>query len=382
MNNTYLHLTHNDSDAIGCALAFEWAMRVIDPCGEIITSFNSIGHQDEALFRELETNPSIKKVIISDISISEDSCKRLEEYCKKHKIEILGGFDHHKTNLLASRFDWWHVTIDKEKPEYVTEGVKIIPAIQIGACEVLYDYLTSMLDKYYKKEKRKTELADFYKEFHNNLFFSLEARDIITAISRYDTWVWQNYPGKRCFKSPLEKLLFEKEDLFAATSKFMGTKKVFDVICNAKTIDDLYNVVNYLDSIYLMLKDNERIAIDKYIKSAKILDIADPDTENEKLYKAAVIVANDMNCNAAASEINKRYPDVVDLVIYIIPHISQLAFRSNKIDVGELAVKMFGAENAGGHAGAAGARVPASVCTDFLYTYLTSSNSLGWRDKY
>ena len=104
-----LHITHNDADAIGAVIAANFI-----PDVEWENSFNDVRGASasvESLFLNAETAYDI--LLISDISITEETADKIEEYRAinpEFKVYLI---DHHITNKLGDKYDWVHVTVEE-----------------------------------------------------------------------------------------------------------------------------------------------------------------------------------------------------------------------------------------------------------------------------
>ena len=129
------HLTHNDMDALGCALIVNYYYKKKDEEDTKITGiktktnvetiFCAIGYQDDKMLEflnKLMTSPfsyskSSIDFIISDISIKEDTINELKNCCERLEGEYgimtsIKGYDHHISNK-SYLVDKDFITVDK-----------------------------------------------------------------------------------------------------------------------------------------------------------------------------------------------------------------------------------------------------------------------------
>ena len=312
-----LHITHNDADAVGCALVAAYYRQDLN--FEDSTFFCPVGKADEALWEFLdnihdENYPSL--IIISDISISEESCRRLEELANKYKI-VLYGCDHHPTNNLEKDFPWFYV--QKTKEGIFHPDGKLYEAA-VSAAWVLNE-----------------RIKDFKYLSHDNSHVS----KIIDTISRYDTWEWRHNPSQT-----------GNEDLVAAICSTLGPQKMFlELLDHVRSSGNLCATDRVFPEYFYMLYETNSLAKER--AKEKVLSKTRLITTDDG-YNVALFICGDTFGSACAEVLYNTY-DELDIVGIIYPDISTLSLRTKKADihVGMLAKNWGG----GGHAAAAGVKL-------------------------
>lgn len=334
-----IHITHNDADAVGCALV---ASKFYDDYDfEDSTYFCAIGSQDKVLKnvleKDIENNNIPKTIIISDIFLEEETCEYLEKVAKEHEITLLG-FDHHATNNLNEKYDWF--IVNKEK----VEDDRCDAKVDISAAKVMMDYYKNKYDCSFGK---CLEIA-------------------IDMISRYDTWEWKNHP----FKHPVPHYSIS-EDIIAVITKYLGVERTFKDLYNYYTPSPLvvYSGKIFPElffTIYDIEKEREERSLSRLDNQVRIVELFK--------YTVAIFISTDEYSNACADYLNNTYP-FVDMTMIIYPSSRRLGFRtkSNKINVGEFAKKYF---NGGGHPKASGAVVDDSTMSSVMELYYIIGDSI------
>lgn len=340
-----IHITHNDADAVGCALL---AVNIF-PEYDLVdnTHFCAIGHQDETLRNHINAAISAgnipELVIISDLSISEDTRLFLEEKATTHGITLFG-VDHHITNPIEDDCEWFKVIRDKHYEELEGEEVPISAAryMQILASERL-PYLGFLFN------------------------------DLIKMISRYDTWTWRSHPIDWSKRYP-----GMADDLIATVCSKIGPETCFKELLDFYSFDrdrrsvnatPLHMVPDYFYTLYKNIEKERTRYINNIPIKTKVVDMSFDGCN----YKVAVFPAENEYANAAAEYIYNNYT-FVDFVAVLYPTTSSVSLRTSKpnINVAEIATNFGG----GGHATASGCEISKPEMVSAMATYLLAGDVL------
>lgn len=339
--NHIIHITHNDGDAVGCALVA--ALVYYDSDVEENTYFCAIGTQDEKLkevvMDEINKGTIPQIILISDLSLKEETCNWLQMLVRDYKI-MVKGIDHHITNHLDEKYpDMWKVY----SAHYENEMNSVISAAE------------AMLFK-------------VFSQYEQNKFFN----DLICMISRYDTWEWKNHPYDWSKEYP-----GIREDIVAVNCKFMGPEECFKMLfkwyfyCGLANTEDIVPPV--FKSIYNAVKKSEKNFMDVIPVKAHVAKLLED-------YTAAFFPFENDHANAACEYIYNNY-DYIDIVIVLYPSSNKIGLRTKKdINLGELVKKYWG-DNAGGHPAAAGATISKVEMLGMMSSYLITSETLADYDK-
>lgn len=312
-----IHFTHNDSDAVGCAFVLEMACNDYD----IVHRFCTNAEVDMVInnfIKEYDSEEAIKNIrrghilddnarisiIISDIGPSEETVENLVRFADKYDIE-LSGYDHHKTNHLNEKYDWFKVVSDKSNGEL------------ISATRIMYDNLYDIKTWWY---------------------------DIINDISRYDTWEWVTNPSEKGY-----------ENICARIMRIYSINEILDTLYDNVRTTSITSDIDYEATIHiayydlLVAYDMTNILIDR---EKRRLDRLVRVYNNVGYY-----IPGDMGfISEIASYINNiLFENKLDYLVIMYPTTMSLSFRTSRddIDVSEIAAGYGG----GGHKSAAGARV-------------------------
>lgn len=307
-----IHITHNDADAVGCALVLSYLRPEYDYHKN--TYFCSIGTQDNKVINIIEKIKSGEEempisFVISDLSLSEKTCALLEDFCLDNGIELFG-FDHHVTNNLYEEYPWWFVSKEPVKRDGLEEPV------EISATLVIYNHFT----KY-----------DIYSE---------SVLKIANLISDYDTWTWRKYPN-------LYKEETVSPDIVGIVCSLLRPEKMYKALyeyyCDGKI---RYKTLMFPDLFYT-LYDIEVENRERYLKSVhyktKVF------THNRFSY--GLVICENQYYNAVAEHLYNNYP--LDIIIMIYPTSKKIGLRTKRTDInlGDIAKKYY---HGGGHQAAAG----------------------------
>ena len=361
-NKRYVfHLTHNDMDAVGCALIVEFYYKKKDKKDTettgiktrtyIDTIFCAIGKQDDEILEflnKLMSSPTSYSrtsidFIISDISIKEDTINELKDCCEKLEDDYgimtsIKGYDHHisnKSHLVDKNFITYDRMIDLDINE-------VVP---VSATKLMHNMLC-VDEPLFENENLNKEFAY-----------------LCDFISRYDTWVWKN-------KDLMDKLtpfindknleLYEysmniplyPEDFYTVMTKKMGPETVYTKLSmrinNIIENGDINSRFLFDDTeclIYEIEKAHENIISEYAVNHARIGISGE--------YIVGYYIPNEYS-NVVTESLYEEYP-FVDYWMILIPGIKKIEFRSNKddVNVSRIAKRTYGG---GGHKSASGAK--------------------------
>ena len=174
-----VHFTHNDGDAVGCELVYRLMIlkhfNIKDE--NALTFFCSNGDIDNIFknyFGEAFRNNDIPNiVIISDNSISKETYQWFNEAVgDKRKEMSVYGYDHHATNPFIGE-PLWMIEEGDKSPAYIMHNFyKNILRMDQNITHIIEN----------PSKKNDIFMGDFYAD---------RIKEIINAISRYDTWSWK-----------------------------------------------------------------------------------------------------------------------------------------------------------------------------------------------
>lgn len=311
------HITHNDSDAVGCALVAALAYPELNL--EDTTYFCTIGPGPSEAVRkifETFTIDEIGLIIISDISVDDDALELLNDARSKGVVVV--GYDHHVTNTANQKYDWFVVDSERHYDDmrYGKDGY-------LQSATLLMAKQLHMLNKSSALDK------------------------IVDDISRYDIWEWKNHPFERTEEY--------SEDIVSVYTKFVGVRDTFNELLDYFNTNRLFEEKSepYPESfkwIYYIQKRKEKETCERAPMYAKnnVFEF------NGTMLNAAYYICNNEHSNAVADYINTNFPEI-DLTIILYPESRKVGFRSKKEHVNcSLIAKELGG---GGHPGASGATI-------------------------
>lgn len=335
-----IHITHNDGDAIGCALVAQNLYSDSDIMEN--TYFCSIGTTDDKINELLEEGIP-DALLISDIAISEEMATKLEQIHEESGMEILG-IDHHQTNKLCENHDdWWIINSGKVLDEMITNEYTTI-----SAAEILLKVF---------KESSYTGVSPVLEK-------------LIKMISRYDTWNWRYFPYSWDECNITDDVVPQICQEMGAYNCYNAIKDMYKQDINGDVIATEDNMVpDYFLTLYDIHKRNE----ERYFKT---LEVKCKVTIMHELVYAIIFCENNVS-NAAAEYIYNTY-DFVDVVVIVYMSSGQIGLRTCKpdIDVSELAKVWKG----GGHPKAAGTDLPPTEMLALSATYLLKAIPIGQFD--
>ena len=387
--NSLLHITHIDSDAVGCALVDEFIFptKSLDKKGRVYvkagatyadkvilselfqSKFSSIEEAIECVKKEQEYHEypyyhAYDMLLVSDHDISIEMADFLNNYMElvkntEHEFQVFL-IDHHShglVNQLHDKYDWVYLTKDKYE----------------SACSfMLSKYVRSVLYAYSQIDE------DYFVGYAE--YRCLEI--LIRLIAFYDTFTYKDEPEN--YNNFL--------DIFRGTSNIYGADYIGNVI---RYKDNIGVVVDELISYYFQNFDenfkhkndissefiekkimpseftyiNQSIVptiYKKYLKDiekkARVVNFRAFDEE----HKCVVFLScRGDNISDACYDIIKSYPNI-SMAMVIFPESKEISLRSDgSIDVSKIAYSLKG----GGHPKAAGFHATTGVVLYLINSY-------------
>lgn len=361
-----LLFTHTDADGLGCAILMSFSKIKYDIIfagnntidGKIMAYINSA----MAGFTKLYHN-----ILITDISVGDDTAKKLQDFCEANDINLLL-VDHHATNKMPEKFPWAFVSttdfqmVYNERIEEWNIKYNIPNKPPISAAGLISSITATYTDEDKCNRESKAYNPDMkdnilsiatYREFYeeNNANGCEGVNDMLDnyaeEISRYDTWEWKKNP--RSYKENRTAILlefFNLEDTYERLiSNMVNKHTVFTE--NEQPFFDVYNqkVSNLVQSC-----ENNMVFVD--------IDE----------YHVGMIFATDYY-SEVANKLCEMHPEM-DFILGIYPESMQVSLRSVRTDLnlGRFCKKKWGG---GGHPQAAGASFSDydTFKTDILWHY-------------
>lgn len=356
--NKLVHITHNDGDAVGCALVAHYAY--LDSVEEIyFCDVNEANNKTCELIDKWETNDSYPgKIIISDISVQLETWIRLlnikKSIMNETGIDIdLMMIDHHLTNPCSGHDPYVFVKDSFDGIDLSSAALNMIKHVNFAT-------------------KISAAVADnnFSKHLYENLFA------IINDISRYDTWEWKHHPEPRVIP----------ESLVADVCKFIGPKETYHKLIDylwdhgdtaTDLVSDNYPAYYLTSTIYPTYFINllNAITIKKENSMASLESFVRVTVEGE--YVIASFIASNEYTNDIADKINTSYD--VDIVRILYPSSCKVGFRTARTDInlGRYAKRFY---NGGGHPQAAGAKMSIDSFVLIYESVMNSPTLQKWLD--
>jgi len=338
------HVTHNDGDAIGCDVLVRlyYGYRLgYDLESDIKTFWCSNYSVNEVLSNVIEMARSSEDkslIILSDISPKATDSSYDELLNSGIKTYI---FDHHKTNpyIGIESKDDIVISIDIE------EGSDAVSAAMV-------------MCRYYLNNFMITK---------NDVIGSLAVHELISDVSRYDTWLWMTeFDGG-------------SEDAVTNCLKYVTCDDLVSGIINrlmhvtpaeVRGYKKYEWYMSYIPEDYQVFHEITKKEFNKYIsfikKNVKV------SASGEYLYGIILCDNTNINMSLVTDYVNRQIcPDLFDYIILLYPSTRTLSFRTIKdtVDVARIASRCYGG---GGHTKAAGARVDIPTFTSFLTEYWTA----------
>lgn len=340
---TIYHITHNDADAVGCAIVSDHVKG-----WETLTIFNGYDNVDEniksfLLSRTDEVGNLFYPdyVLITDISnLKEDTINFLERYilaakeAGKSEAQLLW-VDHHASNRHNEELEWCTV---------VSEDSDGTP---VSAAKLLFNLFYKDIEEKYKK------------------FLGV----YVESVSRYDTWEWKKHPSNYT------------EEYTAILIKQMGLVEAYQNISYSlvQSVEQDAENFTFTPELSILLKtyiDKRKKVLEHVLDHAVQTDFAE--------YSVALIIPDQVYFDECMEQVYLEAGDDIDFVMGLAPKTRSISFRSNKNDLnlGRFAKKYFGG---GGHPQAAGAtNIPTHTFIHWMdeyYTGLDYVNSKEYKKK-
>jgi len=112
-NKKNILVTHTDLDGIGCEILFR-TITGIENKKVYNVNYNNVDDTINEILNKIDKDYCNNNITltITDISINEETAKRLNRYVKENKLNVIL-FDHHKTALwLNNKYSWANVNLD------------------------------------------------------------------------------------------------------------------------------------------------------------------------------------------------------------------------------------------------------------------------------
>ena len=374
-----LHVTHNDADALGCALVVRMAFHDDD----VTTKFCSIGEQDDYIDSELSFARSSRNhfnfIIISDLSVSNETLDIIDEYCKfikenlNYDVELIGA-DHHLSNKITR--DWFKVTPD-------------MPDIELGrprlisATEILFYMLRERI------------------YFNSTEILIEDFKLLCESISRYDVWEWRKEDTRKLYHESKMKMI-DKLGLY----HFMADDDYYAILCKKFSIESVFDsFTSYIDEVVsvklAILKAKENNSDDsmefslnelgrplQYIPNYNIIYESEKMAENAQIERTSknvrfvlngdviegYIISQSEYDNAIIESFYSEY-NFVERWVILYPSSKTISFRTNRddVNVARYATRVYGG---GGHAKASGARLSTEDFMHVLDFYYNKAKSI------
>lgn len=302
-----VHITHNDADAIGCAI-----VAAFNPYRSINSHlyFCDIGEPDRLIPELLKGPEVISWLEITDISVNEDTANLIDQYIAEHntKVELV---DHHSSNKLKR--PWANIVPHTDDKPF-------------SAAWLMFDHWRSMIQDSAGVDIRILE-------------------KYIQDVSRFDTWAWKREPID--FSEEYTSILIDQ----------YGIHKAYEHIL--KNLQNGYKPFEVELEVIDAYKDRREKAIERALRRAVFCDFTE--------YHIAMITLEYAFSNEIMECLYLDNPDV-DFVLGMYTTSRTVSFRSNKKDLNlsRLATRMF---NGGGHTQAAGAKLSSEEYIKLLSRY-------------
>jgi oligoribonuclease NrnB/cAMP/cGMP phosphodiesterase (DHH superfamily) len=373
-----VHITHNDSDALGCALVVDMYRKYLfmrdakegylpvhnftavtsakETLEFLIDVLNSLYTTEETGFNftdsDIERFERIMsgvtydpydvltlpgEIIISDLGLDSEILDKLDDVAKKFGIELLY-VDHHTSNLHNhQRYPWCFVTSADEN------------GIPRSACKYL-------LDIFKHKNIAPRNVLINYTFFEN----------YINDISRYDTWMWKKSPKKNPDENYTTIIIDSVGGIKNAYHLIRDT--IIIAPCNPMNFRDLPGFNSIISVDEMKRKSYIDLYMNKTVYSMGYnLDYNNPEYATLMF---ALVILPDSYGNDIMENIYLNSERDIDIVIGIYPNSRTLSFRkgpNSKVDLSVFARKYGG----GGHKDASGAKLDTETFLNIMNKYYT-----------
>lgn len=293
--------THTDLDGIGCGIVAAYAFKDLDI---EYCNYDEIDNKVSKFIKE--ESFKYDKVFITDISVSENVAKEIEEYIP----QITKLIDHHATAKWLNKYSWASVN-DLEPSFYSSE-----------------------------EQMKSSGTSLFYKYLLNNYSIKdISLIQFVEKVRRYDTWEWSTKFDDLHAKK-LNDLLY-----IIGRDKFIERFKENPSIEFTKGEELILEVEQYKIEEYIAQK----------VKQLQVINING--------HKAGVVFAEQYS-SQVGNELAKIF-DVLDFIVLIDVANKKVSYRGirDEIDLGKDIAKLFGG---GGHPKAAGSQIDDEIVTNFI----------------
>ena len=340
-----IHITHNDGDAVGCALVASIVFEDYDFLNN--TYFCTANGGSKKLnslldeYEKMDEDEFPKFILMSDLSLDEETCDRLEKLKEKYDFELVG-IDHHVHNTLNNKYKWYIVDTNF-KYDKMTD--LYIPTSAAKLMLLRYDLV-------------------FAKNFRMNLYNKLS--EIIDSISRYDTWAWKEYANV------MAKSIYPfKDDIIAIVTKALGAEETYNQLYefyfkNYFNEEDIYKTSPIVPYSFQFIYDIEKRKEESYLKSLK----SKVHVAMYKGFKVAAFFNDDIYVNSGMEWVYNTY-EGLDIVCAFYPNNRQISLRTKRGDL-NLGIYCKNNFSGGGHPKAAGATVCKETFFEFINLYYDS----------
>ncbi|TYR80635.1 oligoribonuclease [Priestia megaterium] len=284
----YKLLSHTDLDGVGCGILARLAFE-----NQVKIRYNSISGLNHEVEWFLKNNDNDTFLIITDLSVSEDNEKRLDEFYKLGgKVQLI---DHHKTAMHFNDYEWGHVIVEDDNGHLTS------------ATSLFYEYLLK----------------------HELIEPSNAIAQFVELVRQYDTWEWEKNENLEAHR--LNALFF-----LVSIDEF--EEKIVNRLKNSDSF--------FFDEFEEKILDMEEDKIERYIRRKR-----------RELVQASIgehvagIVYAESYHSELGNELGKEYPHL-DYIAILNVGAKRVGFRTihNHVDVSEVAGHFGG----GGHAKASG----------------------------
>lgn len=308
--------SHTDLDGVGSYIVLRAALPANKH--EVSITYCDYGKIDEKVinFTKSEDFNSYDYIIITDISVNQDTANILDEVHKSEEGPSIQLLDHHGTAEWLNQYEWAHV-----------EQKLIIPGHKSSGTSLVVDFLYSKAQEF-------------------DAQITCGVRHFAEMVRRYDTWEWSTIYN--------EILPKELNDFLYMTSREEFATAMLEIVPSNKLGEEVY-----FDTRARALLDQKQKEIEAYIKKkAKQLIKTD-----YKEGAVAGVVFADQHVSELGNELCKQNEDI-DFVIMIDMGERKLSFRTAKdeVNVSEIA-KTYGG---GGHPKSSGAQFSEEDIHGFL----------------
>ena len=362
-----IHFTHNDSDAIGCAVLASLAILY-----EYDTVFNSNGSIDKnimdfiSLYESGLIETKYKNILITDISLKEETANTLQDFAEAHKMQLLL-IDHHITNKMSENYPWAIVTSsrldtmddDDNTPYTVDELISATGIIgEMNKWANAPHLYTTVLNPF--SEPSISRMVRLNAKGFNGTFNDVEgcedlyydaAMSYANEISRYDTWEWQHKPK------------MYDENFTSVLLTFISLEELYKQIAvNLVDYRTPYNDTHHiLYDIYIKkIQDDLKYARNNMVvvNPGKIPALAE--------YKIGIIM-EPTYYSEVANTLCKENLDI-DIIVILFPSTRTISLRSIREDLnlGRICERIY---KGGGHPKAAGAKLSPNDFMNILGIY-------------